>query len=117
MFLSPLILQHELTLRKFGLGSITHHWGTKVSKIPEYLDASYFLHILIQTEKTITQTRETWKARKIIHSLLMRHTIVDFSDLSDRAKRIIRANFVLDEKLIEMIQKIIPDFPKDFFNS
>lgn len=117
MLLTPLILKHELILKKWGLSSVTNRWGAKVSKIPENLDPIDFLEILIQAEKTITQTHETWKARKIIHSLVIRHAIVHFTDLSDRAKRIIRANFVLDNELIDMIQKIIPDFPSDFFNS
>ncbi|MBP7773628.1 hypothetical protein KA071_00900 [Candidatus Gracilibacteria bacterium] len=117
MLFSPFILKHELILKKIGLSSVVNRWGAKVTKIPEYIDPSHFLEILIQVEKTITQTHETWKARKMIDSLVVRHAIVHFSELGDRAKRIIRANFVLDEKLVEMIQKIIPDFPKDFFNS
>jgi thioredoxin-related protein len=117
MLIPPLILKHELLLRKFGLSPVTNHWGAKITSMPEYIDHAHFLAILIHIEKSITQTHETWKARKIVNSLITRRAIVHFSDLGDRAKRIIRANFVLDEKLVEMIQKVIPDFPKDFFNS
>jgi hypothetical protein len=117
MLLSPLILEHEIILKKWGLSSVTNRWGAKVSEIPGDLDPNEFFDILVRVEKEIWATRETVEAQIIPRSILRRNVIVHFSNLSAQAKRIIRANFVLDDELIDMIQKIVPDFPSDFFNT
>ncbi len=53
MLLSPLILEHEIILKKWGLSSVTNRWGAKVSEIPGDLDPNEFFDILVRVEKEI----------------------------------------------------------------
>jgi hypothetical protein len=86
----------------------------RASKIGQSLDRNTFLDILRKIENTISETHETWEARKIIQSLIARKLVIHFSELDDYAIKIIRANLSQDEELMQMMEQVIPHFKKHF---